>query len=454
MIRTKRGLNLPISGAPVQVLGKARSTRSVALLGPDYVGMKPTMLVAEGEDVLLGQPLFRDKKNPDVSFTSPGCGRVSSINRGHQRRLLSVVIELSEEGKPGEQVELNSYAEPALAELSREVIVDDLLASGLWTGIRVRPFGKVADPNRQAHTLFINAMDTNPLAASPSAVMQDEIPNFVLGVNLLSRLPQHRTFVCVDRKVDSLLKQQSFAERVAVQEFRGPHPSGLTGTHMHYLEPAGIQKENWSLNYQDVIAIGKLFRTGELDVHRVISLAGPQVSEPRLLKSRIGADLAELCAGELEPHESRIISGSVLGGRTAAGNEAFLGRYHLQVSVLREGRERPLFGYLSPGANRHSVMGIYVSGLDKDKRHAMSTSTQGSDRAMVPIGAYEQVMPMDILPTQLLRALIVGDIETAQNLGALELDEEDLALCSYVCPGKYEYGPILRDNLTRIEKEA
>jgi len=144
----------------------------------------------------------------------------------------------------------------------------------------------------------------------------------------------------------------------------------------------------------------------------------------------------------------------VLGGRTAASAESYLGRYHLQVSVLREGRERPLLGYLSPGVNRHSVMGIYISGIDKSKRHAMSTSTQGSDRAMVPIGAYEKIMPLDILPTQLLRALIVGDLETAQNLGALELDEEDLALCSYVCPGKYEYGPILRDNLTRIEKEA
>ncbi|MBT4254451.1 MAG: NADH:ubiquinone reductase (Na(+)-transporting) subunit A, partial [Gammaproteobacteria bacterium] len=181
---------------------------------------------------------------------------------------------------------------------------------------------------------------------------------------------------------------------------------------------------------------------------------GPQGTEPRLVKSRVGANLEELCAAELEPHESRVVSGSVLGGRKAEGAEAYLGRYHLQVSVLREGRERPLMGYLSPGRNRHSIMGIYISSLFKDKRHAMSTSTQGSERAMVPIGAYEKIMPMDILPTQLLRSLIVGDIESAQNLGALELDEEDLALCSYVCPGKYEYGPILRDLLTQIEKEG
>ncbi len=430
--------------------GKAGSTRSVALLGCDYVGLKPTMLVAEGDKVLLGQPLFRDKKNPGVSFTSPACGRISAINRGLKRKLISVVIDLEGE----QQVELNSYSDSTLRELPTQTIIDDLLTSGLWTGLRTRPFSKVADPAQQAHSLFINAMDTNPLAANPVVLMASELRCFTIGVNLLAKLPQHKTYVCVDRKVDALLKQSEFADSVSAYEFRGPHPSGLTGTHIHYLEPAGVGKLIWSINYQDVIAIGKLFSTGKLFMQRLISLAGPQVAEPRLVRSRIGANLDELCAGELKPHESRIVSGSVLGGHTAKGGECYLGRYHMQVSALREGRERPLLGYLSAGANRHSVMGIYISGIDKYKRHAMSTSTQGSERAMVPIGAYEKIMPLDILPTQLLRALIVGDIETAQNLGALELDEEDLALCSYVCPGKYEYGPILRDNLTRIEKEA
>jgi len=454
MIRTKRGLNLPISGEPEQVLGAARSTRSVALLGCDYVGLKPTMLVAEGDEVKIGQPLFRDKKNPAVSFTSPGRGRVSAINRGHQRRLLSVVVELAEQGDASDQIPFNQYSDAEMAGLSAETVTADLLASGLWTSLRTRPFSKVANPKQPGYALFINAMDTNPLAAQPSVVLEADINDFVCGVNLLAKLPKHQTYVCVDRKVDALLKEQEFADSVLLQEFRGPHPSGLSGTHMHYLEPAGLSKPIWTINYQDVIAIGRLFSTGKLSVERTLSLAGPQVSEPRLIRSRIGADLMELCAGELKPHESRIVSGSVLGGRKASGSESYLGRYHLQVSALREGRERALFGYLSPGANRHSVMGIYISGLDKLKRLALSTSTQGSDRAMVPIGAYEKIMPLDILPTQLLRALIVGDIEAAQNLGALELDEEDLALCSFVCPGKYEYEPILRENLTRIEKEA
>ena len=450
MIRIKRGLNLPISGMPEQLVGDVQPTRSVALLGCDYIGMKLTMLVSQGDRVKLGQPLFRDKKNPDVIYTSPGCGVVSAINRGLQRRLISIVIELDGD----EQMELNGYTADQLSGLSRQTIVDDLLKSGLWTALRTRPYSKVPNPELSPHTLFINAMDTNPLAASPSVVMESQLEDFVAGVNLLSRLPLGKTYLCVDRKVDRQLQQQVFADEVVVQEFRGPHPSGLTGTHIHYLEPAGVGKQVWSINYQDVIAIGKLFATGQLSVQRTISLAGPQVSEPRLISSRVGANLDDICTGELEPHESRLISGSVLGGRKAAGVEGYLGRYHLQISVLREGRERPLLGYLSPGANRHSVMGIYISGIYKDKRHAMSTSTQGSERAMVPIGAYEKIMPLDILPTQLLRALIVGDIESAQNLGALELDEEDLALCSYVCPGKYEYGPILRENLTLIEKEG
>ncbi len=454
MIRTKRGLNLPISGAPEQQIGEVQRTRSVAIVGCDYVGMKPTMAVTLGDSVKLGQTLFSDKKNPSVLYTSPAAGVVSAINRGHQRRLLSVVIDLDLDNPDEEQVELNSYSADELAKLSVDTVVADLVKSGLWTSLRTRPFSKVADPSSRPHSLFINAMDTNPLAAQPSVVLEPQLEAFCSGVKLLSGLARQRTYVCVDRKVDGLLKSTEFAENIQIQEFRGPHPSGLSGTHIHYLEPAGVGKQIWYVNYQDVIAIGKLFSSGRLSMDRVISLAGPQVSEPRLVRSRIGANLEEICAAELKPHESRIVSGSVLGGRKAAGAEGYLGRYHLQVSVLREGRERPLMGYLSPGRNRHSAMGIYVSGLFKDKRHAMSTSTQGSERAMVPIGAYEKIMPLDILPTQLLRSLIVGDIESAQNLGALELDEEDLALCSYVCPGKYEYGPILRDILTLIEKEG
>jgi Na+-transporting NADH:ubiquinone oxidoreductase subunit A len=238
------------------------------------------------------------------------------------------------------------------------------------------------------------------------------------------------------------------------ESFAGPHPAGLAGTHIHFLDPVSASKSVWSIGYQDVIAIGKLFTTGRLWVERIVALGGPVVEQPRLLRTRLGANLDELSAGELQPGNNRVISGSVFGGRTAHGAYAFLGRYHVQVSCLHEGKERELMHYLRAGVEKHSVLNIFISKLMGAKQFAFSTSTNGSPRAMVPVGNYEEVMPLDILATQLLRSLIVGDTEMAQKLGCLELDEEDLALCSYVCAGKYEYGPILRDNLTRIEMEG
>ena len=297
-------------------------------------------------------------------------------------------------------------------------------------------------------------MDSSPLAADPEIIARESSDDFINGVNVLSRLTTGKVFLCRALSSFEGIEKQNLAENVQVETFAGPHPAGLTGTHVHFLDPVSLAKQVWSINYQDVIAIGKLFTTGKISTERVIALAGPQVTKPRLLKTRLGANLEELCAGELQADENRVISGSVLSGRAARGVESYLGRYHLQISVLKEGRERVLLGYLSPGTKRHSVLGIYLSSLLKGRKFPFTTTTNGSTRAMVPVGSYERVMPMDILPTQLLRALIVGDIESAQNLGALELDEEDLALCTYVCPGKYEYGPILRDNLSRIEKES
>lgn len=451
MIKITRGLDLPIVGAPEQTIETARRVRSVAVLGHDFVGMKPTMAVKEGDRVKLGQLLFEDKKTPGVIFTAPGAGVVREINRGDRRVFLSLVIDLDDEE---EQVEFTSYPPEALASLERDKVVSTLVDSGQWTALRTRPYSKVPAIDAVPHSLFINAMDSNPLAADPEIVARENADAFLNGVNALSRLTEGKVFLC--RAISSFdgLEKQNLAPNVQVESFSGPHPAGLTGTHVHFLDPVGLAKQVWSINYQDVIAIGKLFTTGKINVERVISLAGPQVDKPRLLKTRLGANLEELTAGELKSDENRVISGSVLSGRAARGVESYLGRYHVQVSVLKEGRERVLLGYLSPGTERHSVLGIYLSSLFKGRKFSFTTTTNGSTRAMVPVGSYERVMPMDILPTQLLRALIVGDIETAQNLGALELEEEDLALCTYVCPGKYEYGPILRDNLSRIEKES
>lgn len=452
MIKIKRGLDIPISGVPEQRIEKAHAVRSVAVLGRDYVGMKPTMEVSEGDRVRLGQTLFTDKKTEGVIYTAPGTGTVRAINRGKRRMFLSLVIDLDDD--ESDQETFPAYDDHALAALDRESIVDNLVRSGVWTALRTRPYSRVPAPDSRPAAVFVNLMDSNPLAADQEVIVREHLNDFLRGIRLLSRLTDGRLYAC--RRAGSFagLEDEHTADNVVVEDFDGPHPAGLTGTHIHFLDPVSLNKWVWTINAQDVIAVGKLFSTGKIWTERVVALGGPQVNAPRLLRTRLGANLEELTSGGLREGDNRIISGSVLSGRTAREPEQFLGRYHQQVSVLREGRERQFMAYLSPGLNRHSNLGIYLSSLLRGKRFDFTTNTNGSERAMVPVGTYETIMPLDILPTQLLRSLIVTDIESAMDLGALELDEEDLGLCTYVCPGKYEYGPILRNNLTRIEKET
>jgi Na+-transporting NADH:ubiquinone oxidoreductase subunit A len=443
MIEIKTGLDLPIKGSPKQEIGEGNAIKRVAVIGSDYPGMKPTMLVQEGDQVKLGQPLFADKKNDGVQFTAPGSGKVIEINRGERRVFQSVVIELD-----GKDTAVKFKSHTDLAALTREAVVEELVESGLWTAIRRRPYEKIPAINAVPHSIFVNAMDTNPLAGDQALAIARQPEAFVDGISVISKLTEGKVFVCRD-------PQAVFdAGSAQVETFSGKHPAGLVGTHIHHLDPVGDGKEVWHVSAQDVIAIGRLFKEGVLSTERVVSLAGPSVKSPRLVVTRVGASLDELTAGELVDGSHRVVSGSILGGRTASGVFGYLGRYHQQVSVLEEGTHRVPFGWLSPGTNKHSVMGIYLSKLMPDKLLDYTTNTNGSPRAMVPVGAYEKVMPLDILPTQLLRSLIVGDTDMAVKLGALELAEEDLALCTYVCPGKYEYGPILRDNLTTIELES
>jgi len=445
MINIKRGLDLPIVGAPTQRIEAGRPVRSVAVIGFDYPTMKPTMAVQVGDRVRLGQILFSDKKSEGVHYTAPGAGVVSAVHRGEKRVLQSVVIDL--EGD--DEITFASYSSDQLEGLSSEQVRENLQQSGLWTALRTRPFSKVPAVDAVPNSIFVTAIDTHPLAADPAVIIAEQAEAFEAGLKVLGNLA--KVFLC--KAPDASLPGESLA-KVQVEAFSGPHPAGLAGTHIHFLDPVSASKSVWTIGYQDVIAVGKLFTSGRLWVERVVALGGPVVENPRLVRTRLGANLDELTAGELQPGANRVVSGSLLGGRTAHGAFAYLGRYHQQVSCLREGKEREMLHYMRAGVEKHSILNIYVSKLMGGKKFAFSTSTNGSPRAMVPVGNYEEVMPLDVLPTQLLRALIVGDTEVAQKLGCLELDEEDLALCTYVCAGKYEYGPILRDNLTRIEKEG
>lgn len=447
MFTIKKGLDVPISGAPMQQVQPGPTVKTVAVIGPDYHGMKPTMFVSEGDSVSLGQKLFEDKKTPGVFFTAPAAGTVVAINRGDRRVLESVVIEITESGQ---ELTWESFSINELDSLDRDKVVEQLVESGQWTAFRTRPFSKIPAVDSAPQAIFVTAIDTNPLAADPDLVISTNSADYQAGLKVLSRLTEGKVFVCTD---DSSGANVS-GGKIEQHSFSGPHPAGLAGTHISKLHPASINRVVWTIGYQDVVAVGKLFTTGKLYLERVVSVAGPQVQEPKVVRTRLGASLAELTNGNLKDGENRIISGSILSGRNAEGAYAYLGRYDVQVTVLAESTERPMLHYVQAGKNRFSALPIYISRFMGKKAWDFSTATNGSERAMVPIGAYEQIMPLDILPTQLLRSLIVGDTSSAQELGALELDEEDLALCTFVCPGKYEYGPILRDNLSRIEQEG
>lgn len=462
--KIKKGLDLPISGRPEPIIENAAKARTVALLGGDYLGLKPTMAVAVGDKVKLGQVLFTDKKTPGVRYTSPGSGTVSAINRGAKRVLLSVVIEL--DGDENEEETFASFSPVQLTELSREEVVENLLNSGLWTVLRTRPFSKVPSPATVPHSLFVNAMDTNPLAGPPQVALQGREDDFRNGLIVLAKLSDGKLFLC---QPPGEPLPGSDLECVSSAVFEGPHPSGLVGTHIHFLDPVSEAKTVWHLNLQDVLAIGALFTSGRLNVERIISLGGPMVERPRLLRTRIGANVDELVdGGELKPldvaaarpnrghdhDETRVVAGSVLSGHCAEGPLCFLGRYQLQMCAIEEDPKRKFLEWHYPGVDRFSVTRLFLSKFLRVTKFHFTTCTNGSARAMVPIGSYETVMPLDLMPTFLLRALIVGDTDQAQALGCLELDEEDVALCTFACPAKYDFGPILRNNLSMIEADG
>ncbi|MEW6169470.1 MAG: Na(+)-translocating NADH-quinone reductase subunit A [Pseudomonadota bacterium] len=446
-IKLKKGLDLPIRGVPEQSVYDAPAVTTVGVVGADYIDLKPTMYVEVGERVKLGQPLFEDKRRPGVLHTSPASGEVIAINRGARRVLQSVVIRID----GADELRFKAWAASELGGLPADEVREQLRVSGLWTALRTRPYSRVPRVDTAPAAIFVPCIDTRPLAADPAVVLRGQEEDFRNGLTVLSRLAPE-LYVC---KAPGATIPVPELPQIRVAEFEGRHPAGLVGTHMHFLKPAGANRTNWHLGPQDVVAIGKLFTTGRIDPTRIIALGGPQVVKPRLLRTRIGACMGELITPEIRAGESRPISGSILGGREARGWGNYLGRYHTQIAVIAEGRERRLFGWINPAGERFSAINVFFSSLSRGRRRiAMDTSTNGSPRAMVPIGNYEQVMPLDVLATPLLRALIVRDTDSAQDLGALELDEEDLALCSFVCVGKHDYGPILRANLEQIEQEG
>ncbi len=434
-IKINKGLDVPISGKPELTVSQANAAKTVGLVGWDTPGLKPKMAVAVGDRVRLGQTLFIDKRNPDVCYTAPGCGTVSAVNRGERRILNSVVIELD-----GNDAETWSTEDKDIRET--------LCESGLWTTLRTRPFGRIPQPDTTPNSIFITAINTNPLAGDPALVIGEDPEAFLAGVRVVSQLTEGKVFVCTRPGTDIPCPD---GEQFVHAEFSGPHPAGLVGTHIHFLDPVSVKKTVWHIGYQDTMAIGRLFTTGRLPTERLIALGGPMVNNPRLLRTQRGASTADILDGEIESGNARVISGSVLSGHRASGMLGWLGAYHNQISVITEGSPREFLSWLRPGHNKYSALRAYASTWLHNGDYDLTSSQNGSPRAMVSTGSFERVMPLDILPTVLLKALLVRDTDSAQQLGALELDEEDLALCSFVCNGKYNYGPHLRKALDEIE---
>lgn len=442
-ITVRRGLDIPLAGIPEQVITKSAPIKEVALVGDDYPGLKPTMLVENGDRVQLGQPLFTDKKNEGFFFTAPGSGMVVAINRGAKRRFESLVIRLEGDG----ELSFSEAMEPLQGQ-SPEAIRSLLHQSGLWCGFRTRPFGLIPRAADTPASLFITALDTDPLAADPEVLIQRRPKHFLTGLRVLRRMLKVPLHLCARPQADLPGMDE---EGIVSWGFAGPHPAGLPSTHIHYIDPVHAGKQVWHIEARDVLAIGHLFTTGRLSTEKIIALGGPGVQYPRLINTRNGASLLDLCRDELLPGGKwRILSGSVLDGRIQTTSTGYLGRYHRQVSVIGEGNGRSLFAWLAPGSDRFSRTRLFASSLFRSKRFSMTTAVWGGQRAIYPLPVYDAVMPLDIMAIPLLKSLAVGDTEKAAGLGCLELIEEDLALTSFVCPGKNEFGPMLRAVLNAI----
>lgn len=449
IVMIKKGLDLPIAGEPRQIIESGNRPSQVALLGEEYVGLKPTMLVEVGDKVKKGQPLFEDKKTKGVLFTAPASGEIVAIHRGERRVLQSVVIRC--DGlDTDEQIRFDIHDNVQV--LSAEVVQAQLVKSGLWTALRTRPFSRVPALDVKPAGIFVTAIDTNPLAGDPRVIIAEQTEAFKLGLQVLTRLTEGKVYLCQD-KGEPL--ENDLPAKVEIRRFTGLHPAGLVGTHIHFTLPVSIERQVWHIGYQDVIAYGKLFQTGELYTDRVVALGGPSVLNPRLLRTQLGAQLSELVTDEIRAGHNRVVSGSVLSGHTAKGVHDFLGRFHNQVSVLAEDAQHHVLPWVRGGSDKYSITRTVTSRLfGLTKSFEFTTHQGGSQRAMMAFGQLDRVMPLDILPTLLVRDLVVRDTDEAQALGALELDEEDLALCTFVCPGKYDFGKELRACLDVIEREG
>jgi Na+-transporting NADH:ubiquinone oxidoreductase subunit A len=444
-VKLKKGLNIRMRGRAERILEEEMESATYGVKPIDFPGLIPKLSVKPGDNVLAGSPLFFDKMRPEIIFSSPVSGKVLSVTRGDRRKLLEVVVE-----KKGNEFIDFGISDPSA--LSRNEIIRSLLISGLWPSVRQRPYQVVANPDEMPKAIFISGFDTAPLSPDYNFIIGNSSASFFRsGITALKKLTEGKINLVLNGEGDSadLLKK---AEGVEISYFSGPHPAGNPGIHIHHLDPINKGEVVWIVNLQDVLAIGRLFEEGRYNHERIIALTGSEVLRPGYHKIHSGASVSNLAGNNVKPGNLRYISGNVLTG-TGIGASGYLGYYDSQITVIPEGDYSEFFGWLLPGLKKFSFYRTFASKLLPAESYRFDTNFHGGERAFVLTGQYEKVVPMDIYPMQLLKAILSEDIDLMENLGIYEIAEEDFALCEYICPSKIEIQSIVRRGIEVMIKE-
>ena len=443
-----KGHNIKISGKPSNDLNSIDDLKFVAIKPYQFKGIKPKLLVNEGDSVKIGTPIFKCKSNEDIIFPSPGAGKIKEIQYGERRRIEKIEIEISDEEvyEKSDSFKLNE-----INELSSEKILSKLIDGCLMPFIRQRPYNKIADPKIPPRDIFISGWNTAPLSVDLDLALRGRRPQFQAGVSILNKITKGNVHLSYHE--NSVSESLIDLNDVISHTVQGPHPAGNVGIHIHHVAPLGPNDHVWTINAQDVARIGSFFLTGELDTSLIITVGGSSVLNSCHIKSRIGAQVSPYLVNNIKEGENRIISGDVLTGKKIDSND-FLGFYDSSISVISEGGSREFIGMLRPGSakSRYSLTNAFLGTLKGG--YDFNTLKNGSERYMVPINSWEEVLPMDILPNPLYRAILVEDVEEMEQLGIYECDEEDFALCSFACPSKIDLGKTIRDGLDLIESES
>ena len=445
-LKIKKGLDIKLPGEASRSIVNLQLPEIFSIKPADFPGLTPRLLVKEGDEVKAGSPLFSDKNNEAVRFCSPVSGEIIEIVRGEKRKILQVKILADKE------IEHASFNKLNPAYLSREQITEALLNSGTWPLIRQRPFGIIANPGEKPKSIFISAFDSSPLAPDNSFIMEGTEANFQTGLDALQKLTDGKVHLNVHADANAVAFYMN-AKGVVLNKISGPHPAGNVGVQIHHIDPINKGEVVWYINPQDVLIIGKLFNEGIFDPARIIALTGSSVIDPKYYKIIVGCPVRNIIAdGGLKAGENRIISGNILTG-TQITPDGYIGFYDSQVTVVPEGHEFEFMGWLAPGFNKFSVSRTFFSWMTPNKKHDLNTNLHGEERPFVMTGQYEKVFPMDIYPVQLLKSILIEDIDLMEKLGIYEVVEEDFALCEFVCTSKIRSQEIIRHGIDLIRKE-